>query len=80
MFEHLEEQSGLKWPCTLKISTWHSQERTGHPSEPGSSLGFILGSRLYGEFFLATVLLHLYYLLYYLHFEVLGCIALWDIC
>ena len=24
----------------------HSQKRTGHPSEPGSSLGFYLGSRL----------------------------------
>ena len=32
------------WPCTVIILTWHSQKRIGHPSEPGSSLGFFLGS------------------------------------
>jgi hypothetical protein len=37
----------------------HSQKRTGHPSEPGSSLCFFIGSCLSREFFLATVLLHL---------------------
>jgi hypothetical protein len=45
-------------------STRHSQKRTGHPSEPGSALGFFLGSGLSREFSLATVLLHLHYLLF----------------
>lgn len=31
--------------------------RCGHPSEPGSSLGLFLDSRLSREFFLAVVLL-----------------------
>ena len=70
-FQHLEEQSGLKWPCTLIISTRHSQKRTGHPSEPGSSLSFFLGSCLSREFFLATVLLHLHCLM----FAVLGWVS-----
>jgi hypothetical protein len=70
-FEHLEEQSGLKCPCTLIISTRHSQKRTGHPSEPGSSLGFLLGSCLSREFFLATVLLHQHCLM----FGVLGWVS-----
>ena len=34
------------WPCTVIISTRHSQKRTGHTSEPGSALGFFLGSGL----------------------------------
>jgi hypothetical protein len=38
----------------------HSQKMTGHASEPGYSLGFLLGSSLSREFFLATVLLHLH--------------------
>ena len=37
------------WPCTV-ISTRHSQKRTGHPLEPGSSLGFFLGSCPHREF------------------------------
>ena len=45
-FERLEEQIWPTWPCMLLISTWHSQKRTGHPSEPGSSLGFFLGTCL----------------------------------
>ena len=52
------------WPCSVIISTRHSQKRTGHPSKPGSSLGFFLGFGLSKEFFLATVLLHLYCLLF----------------
>ena len=47
------------WPCTVTISTRHSQKRTGHPSELGSPLGFFLGSCL-SRFFLVTVLLHLH--------------------
>ena len=62
-FEHFEEQSGLKWPCTLIISTQHIQKRTGHPVEPGSSIDFFLGSCLSREFFLVTVLLPLYWAL-----------------
>ena len=46
-------------------------EEDCHPSEPGSSLGFFLGSGLSREFFLATVLLHLDCLL----FGVLGCVS-----
>ena len=46
------------WPCSVIISTQHSQKGTGHPSEPGSSLGFFLGSCLSREVFLATVPLH----------------------
>uniref|UniRef100_A0A4W5QJU1 TP53 induced glycolysis regulatory phosphatase b n=1 Tax=Hucho hucho TaxID=62062 RepID=A0A4W5QJU1_9TELE len=46
-------------PCSVIICTRHSQKRTGHPSQPGSSLGFFLGFGLSREFFLATVLLHL---------------------
>ena len=56
------------WPCSVIISTRHSQKRTGHPTYPGSSLGFFLGFSLSREFFLATVLLHLHCLL----FKVLG--------
>jgi hypothetical protein len=41
-----------------------SQKRTGHPSEPGSSLGFFIGSGFSREFFLATVLLHLHCLMF----------------
>uniref|UniRef100_A0A8C8JDI2 Protein NDRG3 n=1 Tax=Oncorhynchus tshawytscha TaxID=74940 RepID=A0A8C8JDI2_ONCTS len=48
----------------VACSPRHSQKRTGHPSEPGSSLGFFLGSRLSREFFLAVVLLHLHCLLF----------------
>jgi hypothetical protein len=59
------------WPCAVTISTQHSQKRTGHPSEPGSSRGFFLGFYLSKEFFLATVLLHLHCLL----FRVLGCVS-----
>ena len=59
------------WPCTVIISTRHSQKRTGHPSEPGSSLGFFLGSCLSREFFLANLLLHLHCFL----FGVLGWVS-----
>ena len=59
------------WPCSVIISTRHSQKRTCHPSEPGSSLGFFLGSCLSREFFLATVLQHLHCLL----FGVLGWVS-----
>ena len=52
-------------------SIQHSQKRTGHPSEPVSALGFFLGSCLSREFFLATVLLRLHYLL----FGVLGWVS-----
>uniref|UniRef100_A0A3P8YQI1 HMG box domain-containing protein n=1 Tax=Esox lucius TaxID=8010 RepID=A0A3P8YQI1_ESOLU len=38
--------------------TRHSQKRTGHPSEPGSSLGFFLNIELLREFFLATEVQH----------------------
>ena len=38
------------WPCTVIVSIWHSQKRTAHPSEPGSSLGFFLGSCISWEF------------------------------
>ena len=47
------------------------EDHLGHLSEPGSSLGFFLGSYLSREFFLATVFLHLYCLL----FEVLGWVS-----
>jgi hypothetical protein len=50
-----------------------------HPSEPGSSLGFFLGSCLSREFFLATVLLHLHCLLFG-EFRLGFCIAHCDIC
>uniref|UniRef100_A0A8C7CV10 Ndrg family member 3a n=1 Tax=Oncorhynchus kisutch TaxID=8019 RepID=A0A8C7CV10_ONCKI len=53
---------------SVACSPRHSQKRTGHPSEPGFSLGLFLGSRLSREFFLAVVLLHLHCLL----FRVLG--------
>jgi hypothetical protein len=43
-FEHLEERSGL---ALFIISTWHSHMMTGHPSQPGSSLDFFLGSCLF---------------------------------
>jgi hypothetical protein len=49
----------------------HSQKRTSHPSEPGSSLGFFLGSCFSREFFLATVLLNLHCML----FEVLSWVS-----
>ena len=52
------------WPCSVIISTRPSQKRTGHPSEPGSSLGFFLGSGFSREFFLANMLLHLHCLLF----------------
>jgi hypothetical protein len=52
------------------FSTRHSQ-RTGHPSLPGSCLGFFLGSGLSRKFFLVTVLLHLHCLL----FGVLGWVS-----
>jgi hypothetical protein len=55
----------------LFIYTQDSQKRTGHPSEPGSSLGFFLGSGLSKEFFLDTVPLHLPCLL----FKVLGWVS-----
>ena len=42
--------------CTLIISTRHSQKRTGHPSEPGSSLGFFLGSCISREFSTSALL------------------------
>ena len=50
----------------------------GHPSEPGSSLGFFLGFGLSREFFLATVLLHLHCLLFG-GFRLGFCTALCDI-
>ena len=53
------------------ISTRHCPKRIGHPSEPGSSLGFFLSFGLCKEFFLATVLLHLHCLL----FGVLGWVS-----
>jgi hypothetical protein len=58
-----------KWPYSYNF-TRHSQKRTGHPSEAGSSLGFFLGSSIFGEFFVATVL-HLHCLL----FGVLGWVS-----
>ena len=39
------------WPCSVIVSTRHSQKRTGHSSYSGSSLGFFLGSGLPREFF-----------------------------
>ena len=61
------------WPPLIAwfLSSQYSQKRTGHPSEPGSSLGFFLGSGLSREFFVATVLLHLHCLL----FGVLGWVS-----
>uniref|UniRef100_A0A8C7CJG1 Ndrg family member 3a n=1 Tax=Oncorhynchus kisutch TaxID=8019 RepID=A0A8C7CJG1_ONCKI len=56
------------YKCVISITTPFYQKRTGHPSEPGFSLGLFLGSRLSREFFLAVVLLHLHCLL----FRVLG--------
>ena len=52
------------WPCSVIISNKHSQKRTGHPSEPGSSLRFFLGTGLSREYFLDTVLLHLHCFLF----------------
>jgi hypothetical protein len=52
------------WPCSVIISTRHIQKRTGHLSEPGSSLGFFLGSCNSRKFFQATVLPHLHCLLF----------------
>uniref|UniRef100_A0A8C7VZJ1 Ndrg family member 3a n=1 Tax=Oncorhynchus mykiss TaxID=8022 RepID=A0A8C7VZJ1_ONCMY len=75
-----ELQSGGKGHAAQSHSLQrHSQKRTGHPSEPGFSLGLFLGSCLSREFFQAVVLLHLHCLL----FGVLGWVsveAFCDIC
>jgi hypothetical protein len=49
----------------------HSQKKNDNPSEPGSSLGFFLGSGLSMCFFLAAMILHLNCLL----FGVLGWVS-----
>ena len=59
------------WPCSIIISTRHSQKSTGYTSQPGSSLGSFLGFGLSREIFLATVHLHLHCLL----FGVLGWVS-----
>uniref|UniRef100_A0A8C7IU92 Extended synaptotagmin-like protein 1b n=1 Tax=Oncorhynchus kisutch TaxID=8019 RepID=A0A8C7IU92_ONCKI len=64
----------VRYTWVSKLCASSSKRQLGafnHPSQPGSSLVFFLGSCLSKEFFLATVLLHLHCLL----FEVLGWVS-----
>jgi hypothetical protein len=72
IYEHLEEQFTINGYVYLQYNLHRrSQKRSGHTSEPGSSLGFFINSCLSREFFLTTVLLHLHCLL----FGVLGWVS-----